>query len=106
MKIVLNRPEWRMWVRLRQQAEMRGLYTHFLYNRNWRPMTREGFAAFLKRNIKKVEGCGDKNVGVSLLRCICITHALRGGMSLAKRRELANTMGHNTAQQSQYRKML
>lgn len=100
----LSRQMWRLFGLLRKQQKMRDITSGpILLNRYWKPMTKNGYSSWLKREMKKCHGCADKEVGCLIIRHAVITHKRRHCMTNAQREKFANQCMHSSKTNDDYR---
>lgn len=100
----LSRPMWRLFSLLRKQQKMRDMHSGMvLINRYWRPMTKNGYSSWLKREMKGCKGCEDKQVGCLILRHAVITHKRRKCMTTHQRENFATQCMHSSGTNDTYR---
>lgn len=76
---------------------------HIILSKHWRPMTTGGFSSYLRRELKRIPECKEKNVTAMLLRHICITHKRHGQMTIAQEREFCRSCLHSVPRNNLYR---
>ena len=95
---------WRLFGLLRKQQKMRDIDSGtILLNRYWKPMTKNGYSSWLKREMKSCKGCEDKNVGCLIIRHAVITHMRRKCMTTHQREAFANQCMHSAGLNEKYR---
>ena len=101
----LDRNMWRLAQLLRAQHSMRGITgdSTLLLSRHWRPMSRNSFCVWLKREMSGFECCKGKSVGCLMIRNCVISHRRRNDMRLAEREQFANDCMHSAGQNELYR---
>jgi hypothetical protein len=101
----LSRPMWRLLKLLRKQQKMREIESGFiLLNCYWRPMKKNAYSGWLKRELKKCPGCEDKNVTSMPIRNSVITHKRGNCMTLAQRDTFGNQCMHSASTNEIYRR--
>ena len=76
---------------------------HIILSKHWRPMTSGGFSSYLRRELKRIPECKDKNITAMLLRHICITHKRQGQMTIQEEREFCRSCLHSVPRNNLYR---
>ena len=76
---------------------------YVILSKHWKPMTTGGFSSYLRRELKRIPECKDKNVTAMLLRHICITHKRHGQMTIAQEREFCRSCLHSVPRNNLYR---
>lgn len=101
----LDRNMWRLAQLLRAQHAMRGIRedSPLLLSRYWKPMSRNSFCVWLKREMGKFECCEGKAVGCLMIRNCVITHRRRKDMKLIEKEKFAKDCMHSTKQNELYR---
>jgi len=101
----LDRNMWRLAQLLRMQHSMRGIRedSPLLLNRYWKPMTRNSFCQWLKREMGKFECCKGKSVGCLMIRNCVISHRRRKEMKLSEKQQFAKDCMHSAKQNELYR---
>ena len=103
-EFILDRNQWRLLQLLRKQHKLRGMTSGtLLLNSYWRPMSRNGFSAWMKRYMGKLEACKGKSVGCLAIRHSVITHHRRHDSKLNERDEFAYRCMHSPQQNEFYR---
>ena len=100
----LSRQMWRLFSLIRKQQKMREIDSGtILLNRYWRPMSKNGYSSWLKREMKNCRGCHDKEVGCLIIRHSVITHKRRHCMTIAQKEKFANECMHSSKRNDEYR---
>ena len=101
----LDRNMWRLAQLLRAHHTMRGVKEdmNLILSRYWRPMSRNSFCTWLKREMRAFECCKGKNVGCLMIRNVVISHRRRSEMKLAQKEQFAKDCMHSTKQNELYR---
>ena len=101
----LDRNMWRLAQLLRGQHAMRGIVSDstLLLSKYWKPMSRNSFCVWLKREMSKFECCKGKSVGCLLIRNCVISHRRRKDMKLAQKEQFARDCMHSAGQNELYR---
>lgn len=101
----LDRDMWRLAQLLRRQHKMRGVTENapLLVSRYWRPMSRNSYCNWLKREMGKLEPCKGKSVGCLAIRNSVITWMRRNDTTLAERERFAYNCMHKPATNEIYR---
>jgi hypothetical protein len=101
----LDRNMWRLSQLLRKQHKLRGVTKNapILISRYWRPMTRNSYCNWLKREMGKLEPCKGKSVGCLAIRNSVITHKRRHDSKMLDRQEFAYNCMHRPAANELYR---
>ena len=101
----LDRNMWRLAQLLRRQHKMRGLTKEspLILSRFWKPMTRNSYCHWMKREMGKLECCKGKSVGCLAIRHSVITHRRRNDSTLADRKTFAYNCMHKPTTNELYR---
>jgi len=101
----LDRNMWRLVQLLRRQHKLRGVTRNspILLSRYWKPMSRNSYCHWLKREMGKMECCKGKSVGCLAIRHSVITHRRRNDTTLQARKEFAYNCMHQVATNELYR---
>ena len=101
----LDRNMWRLAQLLRRQHKLRGVTGNstLLLSRFWKPMPRNSYCHWLKREMRKLECCKGKSVGCLAIRHSVITHKRRNDSTLAARKQFAYNCMHRPQMNEFYR---
>lgn len=101
----LDRNMWRLAQLLRKQHKLRGVEKDapLLVSRYWRPMSRNSYCNWLKREMGKLEPCKGKSVGCLAIRNSVITHKRRNDSSMLDRKQFAYNCMHRPETNEMYR---
>ena len=104
IKHKMSRAMWRIFSLLRKQQKMRDIGSGpILLNRYWRKLSPNGYSSWLRREMKKCEGCEEKAIGCLIIRHSVITHKYKGSMTLAQQKSFATACMHGSKQNALYR---
>ena len=101
----LDRNMWRLVQLLRRQHKLRGVTGNspILLSRYWKPLTRNSYCHWLKREMSKIECCKGKSVGCLAIRHSVITHRRRNDTTLEARKAFAYNCMHQVSMNELYR---
>ena len=104
LKHKLSRPMWRLFGLLKKQQKMREINSGaILLGRYWRPMSKNGYSSWMKREMKGCKGCADKQVGCLMIRHSVITHMRRKELTIHQKNDFATRCMHSCGQNDRYR---
>ena len=102
----LDRKMWRLAQLIRRQHKLRGVEAdaHLLLSKYWRPMTRNTFCNWMKREMSTFDCCKGKSIGCLAIRRSVISHKRRGDRRMVDLKQIASDCMHSVKANELYRR--